>query len=879
MSRNKRTKFESEVVSAVAAKGYATHDDLYRIYFGNYGKKNWGSELLTTLSQWAVSQGRIQKVEITIPDGPIALFPGRHATNTGVFFVSAAMDQAAAIETCSAALTRLCDAANKLRESKKTSKSRDKPKSRRQKQNQELPPITRTTSKSVLFESPGYLSSKVLRSSLLHHFLFVTFTSDFTPSDVVDYMPIELYMKVIGTLSVPRVLELEPKLRFLLMKCLPNALSIEMGVEEGKLIIQNWLTKMAHGRGLFHTGIVQQVSNNTYKVIRSKKILDLFCGSEMCLNMNSVTDLAWLWRYLEMVDLLENFDGFSKCLWQKRWEIDKITQKTKNRSSDFFDSMLKFVLPSRNLYFWEDLVETMGYEKPILQSALIPTEAQNGAGISLRQAIQEVLELSSEQEQNIDECGSDLDIIKYVAGYVSSKKGIIHARPIKWLKSNENRRLMKQTFANMMKCSPSMVSLFDEMTAENVVRSLAHGDTELQQSQVLHLFHYHVRGMVVPAEVGEVIEMSKRVLLARPTNSSASAIQNAIRAVKWNGKYVDALLFLVFSGFLTEQDRRHFVKKGRKQIVFDERYYSDYETAKKSIFGVWSSITRKPVVDFSPGGFAFLMNTDTVSIDLLGRSGIALRLHRIPEPTLPRCRINEIIENLPDSEDLSEQEVLFSHSTDMSLIAIQLGANIDTRFASFVYGCILRNGRNGLSLDFLIQRVCSHSLSIDNLVETIEFLMNVGFVREKHSCSVMPVFVADIFTSGNSNNHFWSGVMDDVDEQRLTHIQCEVYEIICQNPGIEIVSLAKLVPDLCLSDLMLIVATWELDESIYSSYTINRQADIFHDQTTVVTRVPSPLRIGYEIHREITDPRFERPQLRLYPTDRGGLSHPGLAFL
>lgn len=867
MSRNKRTKFESEVVSVVVAKGYATHDDLYRIYFGKYGKKNWGSELLTTLSQWAVSQGRIQKVEINIPDGPIALFPGRHATNTGVFFVSAAMEQTTAIETCSAALADLCDAAKKLRESKKTSK--DKPKSRKQKQNQE----SRTaTSKSVLFESPGYLCSKVLRSSLLHHFLFVTFTSEFTPSDVVDYMPIELYMKVIGTLSVPHVLELEPKLRFLLMKCLPNALSIEMGVEEGKSIIQKWLTKMAHGRGLFHTGIVQQVSNNTYKVIRSKKILDLFCGSEMCLNMNSVTDLAWLWRYLEMVDLLENFDGFSKCLWQKRWEIDKITQKTKNRSSDFFDSLLKFVLPSRNLYFWEELVETTGYEKPILQSAFIPTEAQTGVEISLRQATQHVLDLISEHELSINECSSDLDIVKYVASYVSSRKGIIHAHPIKWL----NQRLMKQTFANMMKYSPSMASLFDEMTAENVTRSLTHGDTELRQSQVLHLFHYQMRGMVVPQDVGEVIETSKRVLLARPTNSSASAIRNAIRAVKWNDKYVDALLFLVFSGFLTEQDR-HFAKKGRRQIAFDERYYSDYEKAKKSIFSVWSSITRKPVVDFSPGGFAFLMNTDTVSMDLLGRSGIDLRLYRIPEPILPQYRINEIIESLTDYEDVSEQEALFYHSTDMSLIAIQLGANIDTRFASFLYGCIMRNGRKGLSLEFLIQHICSRSLSIDNLVETLEFLMNVGFVREKHSCSVMPVFVADIFTDGNSKSHFWSGVMEDVDEQRLNHIQCEVYEIIRQNPGIEIVSLAKLVPDLCLSDLMLIVATWELDESIYCSYTINREEDMFQ-RTTFVTRVPSSLRICYEVYREITDLTFERHQLRLYPTKRGGLSHPGLAI-
>ena len=889
VSRNKRTRFECEVWDIVDRQGYAMYDDLYRVYYGRYGKKNWGSELLTTLSQWATGNGRMKKVEISIPGEAVSVFPGRHAMNMAVFFVNERLDEGVAVSRCSDALKRKIDDARRVRDEKKNAKTKDAeaPRRRRLKpadiERAGIGGMKRVTSQALLSDSPGYVSSKILRLSLLHHFLFVTFDSEFSARDAVNEMPMELYMKIIGVAAVPPVLELEPKLRFLLVRCLPKSLHFEIGLEDGVELVSKYLSKMVLASGKknqFELGLLIQVGADRFQVIRGQKVLELFNGFKIRLSMDSVDDLAYFWRYLEMVDLFENFDGFARTLWIKRWCIDKAAPKSRGGAVDFLDQILQDVTPSSNAYFWQDLSERVGYERPTLQSRLAfasTSEEMRESARALKRKPSNFPVFANCLEAKGE---TDKEIIEFVARYRTSEMGIIHAKPIDW--SRCGGRPTKQRFANMIRCDPASVSLLDALMAENLARKFPRGDIELRQSQLLNLFHCLTRGMMLPADLGEVVETTKASLLGSAAHTTVMNVMHLLENVRWDENRIDALLFLSFIGFLSEQERDGVFKtnkRGKQQLTMDEMFYLDYQKAKHLASTAWFSITRKPIVEFSPGGVAFLLKTSCVELTLTGSGFVDPILQRIPEPMLSVTALHESIvpDTAPDVEETSEQEVLFQHFADMSLIAIQIETCIDFRLAGMFYGFIMHGGRSGLQLDRVIRRFCPSTTHIDALFDTLEFLINFGFVRQKRSSTSMPTFVADIYSDGISQSHYWTTIRGEVDLSTLTRVQCEVYDIIQDHPGIELLELFKYVPYLCITDLLSILEVWELDEAVFVT-SVKHTTDFDSDfgDKTIIAQIPSRLRICYDVARSIVDPTFDRPLLRIYPTRVGGTSLPNL---
>ena len=688
-------------------------------------------------------------------------------------------------------------------------------------------------------------------------------------------------MKIIGVAAVPPVLELEPRLRFLLVRCLPKSMHVEIGLEDGVELVRKYLSKMVLVSGQkkqFELGLLQQLGADRFRVMRGQKVLELFNGFKIRLNMDSVDDLAYFWRYLEMVDLFENFDGFARTLWIKRWCIDKAAPKARGGAVDFLDEILRGVTPSSNAYFWQDLSERVGYERPTLQSRL--------AFVSKSQEMRESARELKRKPSNFPvfaNCleakdDTDVEIIKFVARYRTSAIGLIHAKPIDW--SGSGGRATKQRFANMIRCDPASASLLDALMTDNLMRRFPRGNTELRQSQVLDIFHCLTRGMMLPADLGEVVEIAKAALLGSKSHTTVMNVMHLLESVRWDKNRIDAFLFLSFIGFLSEQERDGVFKtnkRGKQQVTIDETFYLDYQHAKHLVSGAWFSITRKPIIEFSPGGVAFLLKTPCVSLTLTGSGFVDPILQRIPEPMLSVTALHEscVPETAQDWDVTSEQEALFQHFADMSLIAIQIETGIDFRLAGMFYGFIMHGGRSGLPLDSIIQRFCSSPAHINALFDTLEFLINFGFVRQKRSSTSMPTFVADIYSDYISQSHYWTTIRGESDLSTLTRVQCEVYDIIQDHPGIELLELFKFVPYLCITDLLSIIEVWELDEAIFVT-SVTTFASDFGDGTPVISQIPSKLRICYDITRSIVDPTFDRPLLRIYPTRLGGTSLPNL---
>ena len=321
----KQEELEKEVYELVSTNGYATIEDVYEVYLGKYGRKSWSGELLARLSKCVLSKGRTKKLELAITGNPVAIYQGRHAVGQAVFFVDVNEDESAAIEKCTNMLNDMIRAAEGRKREKHLQKVRNASERKKQNGRKHIVPekliigaIRRVTSQSLTVDSPGFVSSKMVRLSMLHHFLFVTFSGPFTISDVLDNMSTELFMKIVGVMSTPSVVEKEPKLRFLLLKCLPENMRLEIDVDRAKPKIKKFLDKMCslNPHCSFPLRLLDKTGNGIYRVIRCSRLVELFQGFR--LYMRNAEDVEWLWRCLEMVDLLENFDGFSKIIWKKR---------------------------------------------------------------------------------------------------------------------------------------------------------------------------------------------------------------------------------------------------------------------------------------------------------------------------------------------------------------------------------------------------------------------------------------------------------------------------------------------------------------------------------------------------------------------------------
>jgi hypothetical protein len=167
----------------------------------------------------------------------------------------------------------------------------------------------------------GYIAQRRLQLQILHLFLLQTFGGhSFTVDSILAHVSVDLALKLVGIRELPLVFVKEPRLRFVLMRCLPAALRAEMDEMMGTANGLAKLLMMVSGSMTTESEFFfLRTSPDRQQFWLVPRAIVQFENAQIVFDWASPHDVIEFYRLIEMVDLVESIDPHSHTLWDKRY--------------------------------------------------------------------------------------------------------------------------------------------------------------------------------------------------------------------------------------------------------------------------------------------------------------------------------------------------------------------------------------------------------------------------------------------------------------------------------------------------------------------------------------------------------------------------------
>jgi hypothetical protein len=580
--------------------------------------------------------------------------------------------------------------------------------------------------------------------------------------------------------------------------------------------------------------------------------------------MKGPADLAIVWRCFELVAALEHSDPISLSLWDKRWTISASSGKG---GSAGLSAMLAGIRFSKSAFFYDDLVEQFGYERPWLDANFPPRD------FSISPIDEDIEKFCRNRVLVAPDVISMLDVARgnfphehLIARAKVAPNGYTHRLNIPWTELGESRK----EFENRMHLDPLFRTSFARTVAETVSSVFGDVGVELTQSELLGRFCIEIAQLTVSNSVGAMIEMMKRVFACRPSVICHQPLVKALLQMRWDSSRVEAFVFLRYLSYIVPDlatGKKFFRRLSIVPAVVKGPSFSEELLACRESLRLSAS---SPSFNFFPhatfGSLAFILTAGSVKClhSPPDFSKVCMRPRFFTLPDLPQASaMIPLSDNQPcESGSVSETIKDFTQSL---FFAAALSEPKDLALALFVAGLIAHSGRDGLSLSELLRLVTDKTDAVLNILVDLE---NVAIIRRRHSSTAVPYFVSSLFC--DSRVHHWTSMDGGVDIGLWDSAMRMVFESIEFRPGIEILELVRSVPTLCLYDLLAVLQCLELDEMVYR-VTVglpDDSGDLFSDGDQVVVPNLSDYRIGLDIAASLKHPGYNRIQTRLFPTGR-----------
>jgi hypothetical protein len=337
---------------------------------------------------------------------------------------------------------------------------------------------------------------------------------------------------------------------------------------------------------------------------------------------------------------------------------------------------------------------------------------------------------------------------------------------------------------------------------------------------------------------------------------------------RWCAFAFESFLFLRLVGFL-DADPSHGACLFRRPGVFRapirlSTYSSQVMRALHAVRNASEFGGRRIALDWSLGSFAVAMFSDSIQL-VIDAKDAQFCLKEFAKPLLPAFEMDLGAEHsisFPGRvTDLAPH--LYPRFSELSLICVQIGLGTFRDELVMLYGLILHELRDGLSLTVLLDKFGPSCIPL------LEALMQFGFIRRVSSFSAIPVFVGDLFAGPESlDSHCWVMLDGSVDPLKRDRILRSVYELVEHQPGIELQALLAAMRVISWSDLLEILTCLELDELIYRVCTTSVDTDLFSSSCEVLQSPSSDLLIGMELSQVLADPSSSRSFHHFFPTTR-----------
>ncbi|OHT17461.1 hypothetical protein TRFO_02471 [Tritrichomonas foetus] len=922
-----REEFVDEVYQFVEQNGIINSDQIYKIYNPKYGKKNWGAQLLNLLYDIISQDARLSRVEINIAEGKkIVLFEGRQGVTHVTFFLKVNIEDK--IEKCQEEV--------KILQQKNPHNSR-KTRNKTPKNNVSIKDSKkRTSTQFVSFYSPGFISSKYIRCQLLHKYLFTTFgTKEISMNDILNNMPIDLYFKIIGSESTPQFLIIQPSFRFILTRCFPDRVLEDIGFFDCQPIICKLLKKLENEFGvlkskskkyyLYDRFLISDISVNfqtnfhkKYDIDNFWRFIELF---DRTCNFDHSSSLVWMKRWTIkryfMKHVTENESLIKSLLRRELYSSDSL----------YFHDRLMKKIGYEKILFSDFLVNLVNY--PICEEDSNVNQYCRDFVLKCPQFTLTIPEI------NIEPNFFDEEILfsKIISRMRVMPSGIIHRIDIPWqnLASSYNypsAKSLESKFVFLFNLDESFPKIYSHNIAMAIYEKfecifgnekvdLSHVNTvQLCESQLLSHFHIINQQLTIKQNIGSLIEAFKRFLICSEFYYCPKVAARMFLKHKW--KYAqDSVIFLKLLGVYREHKSKYkpFNQKHRKKVIKTDGFHQSVVKFNKDIRFASKQITFNIVSDINLASiywFLYHSGRNHKSIDLLSSSieifdtklnssqnkhkkkrikiDYRFRFLRLPLPQLPPFEIInasnpsawEPEQYVPNIPIYNNPEYLFKAIPEFELILSQIqhqstryNLNISP-YIRYIYTYTLHNGIDGLSLNDirLIFKIEFDDEIFDIILNAIEFLEEFFYIQKKSSVSALPCYVANASLTHNHKLHYWTDMLNNVDEDILNQQMNTLFELIEFHPGIEIFDLFIQIQNLSVSDLLEIVNTLILDESIYMiTSIIDENEGLFDETISIPYQNLSLNHILIVFYLKQTVPDFRSPSIKLYPTCLGATAN------
>lgn len=582
--------FQKDALQFVEQNGIINSFQIYNIYRQNYGSRLWEANILQRLYTIISQEPNLFRIDKTIPNSNGIELEGHPKIKQITFFVLSSLSEDEKIEKSEKELNSLILSSTNS-QSKKPKNNIRKKESVPKKIDLEL---KRSSSSTQLISclSPGFISSKVLRCQILHHFLNDTFgTKPFTIDDIFDKLPIDLYFKIIGSTSTPKIFLQCPMLRFVLLKFFPQRILNAISFNESHKIIKTLLDKLEKE---FYA---IQVTKDKKYLLRSSLVLS-------CLHVSVIVffcapnSIEMFWRFLEISNRIENNDSNSSNLWLKRWSLKEAIKIIKPETSMIY----KFIntIGYQNTFSIrkpENLVSKYGYEL-IFLSKFLPNQPDEISEED--QMIQMFCTKFKWENPKIEtklphEIQTEfLDENYYFTDLVAQSSitigGVIHQANTKWqdilLLINDNESLKWRDLSNkfnyLFSTFLNIRSRFNYTSALTIAKIFQNSQTiqfnyfELTEKEILSHFNLINKQLVVKNEIGELSEAFKRFLLCSLQLYCTSDAELFFSEYIWSYS-TEAQLLLKMSGIYSQNNAISDQKsKPKKQTQIEKKLFKDF---------------------------------------------------------------------------------------------------------------------------------------------------------------------------------------------------------------------------------------------------------------------------------------------------------------
>jgi hypothetical protein len=665
--------------------------------------------------------------------------------------------------------------------------------------------------------------------------------SVFTAREVLNHMPLDLYMKVVGLDVVPDNLMAEPRLRFVVIQSFPSNV-LQLNITASLKVLTCLLDKLASPS----FGLLARPGKDKYFVRRVPTTLQLSDSVEIDLGMRTVFDLKVIWRYLETIDLLENSDPYSMVLWLKRWTI---TRRRTTHANHLVQKALETVEASCNVFFPNDLVELYGYERLDLVASLWPSASLRDASFDefCRKGRLDVpLPMSLVQARHFTSLEDSFIAAKL------TPNGFVHRVPIspKKLILDVRRRLYHK-----VRKDPGYQGMIRTLLAKRISELHPNSpEMALTTTELIWRFSVAIAGMTMSFAIGEWVEAMKKLFQFPISSYSVAAARNYLRNFRWDKAQNESYFYL--SLFRAEVE-----------VLRRTTFREECESAHESFKAAGSGITHRVAFRMNVGNFTFILCSTDVQCHLIMRAEDVdpdFFVRRIALPNLRHFSVELTSEEQPPTSGLENDlaRLIAERSQCLALISFTLPHFRDLRIpALFLYSFVLHDLQDGTPYQEL-EQLFGHGVD-----EILMVLRKFDFVRRKPSISACLCVIADVFYVSSQAGHQWTTIDDRVDVRQREQRLHQVYDVIDFSPGIELCDLVERVPVMSLFDVLAVVECLELDELVYRVTSVNREGrGLFErDEEVLCMEIPD-LRIGMEMATFLADPHYSRHLCRFFPT-------------